>query len=174
MEISWATSARCLNTNYEHDIKNYWDGGVVYRYLHWIAGRYGCNRVCNFSGYAIIIYMRSRPRERFYRDVKLVCICKVCKVEFRPERYSAFARIGLCHKHRYIYYRNWYINWFLPWFAKQSPETQQRYRDMRYGVWKKWVNSYPERRKKIALDSYHRRKADPTNKKRKHRKTNLG
>ena len=112
--------------------------------------------------------MRSRSRERFYHDVKLVCICKMCGVEFRPARYSMFAMIGLCHKHRYIYYQNWYINRFLPWFAKQTPAVQQYYRDMRYGVWKKWVEKNKDKRRLQALTSYHRNKHKST---RKHRAT---
>ena len=107
--------------------------------------------------------------KHFYKDIKLIKLCKACGVEFRPLRYSFFAHLGLCHKHRKVWYRNWYINWFLPWFKKQSPEVQQRYRDMRYGVWKKWVENNKDRRRLQALVSYHKNK--DKHRDRKHRAT---
>lgn len=104
----------------------------------------------------------------FYRDVKLIKFCKVCNVEYRPERGSFFAMLGLCHKHRKVYYQDWYKNKFLPFFEKLSLEQKQKYRDMRYGVWKKWVTNNVERRRLQALESYHRNKHKHTD--RKHRK----
>ncbi len=108
--------------------------------------------------------------KHFWRDVKLIKHCKVCHVEYRPERYSFFATLGLCHKHRSVYYRNWYINKFLPFFAKLPPEKKQYYRDMQRKRWNEWVSNNIDKRRARALESYHRRKVDPKNKKRKHRK----
>ena len=106
--------------------------------------------------------------KHFYRDVKLISFCKVCGVEFRPPRASFFAMLGLCHKHRKLYYRAWYFNVYLPFFKKLTPAQQQKYRDRRYQVWLKWVTNNKERRKLQALESYHRRKH--LHKDRKHRK----
>lgn len=96
----------------------------------------------------------------FYKDVKIIKICKVpeCGVEYRPERGSFFAEIGLCHKHRTIYYRNWYINRFLPFFKKLPEAEKERYRKMKLAVWKKWVERNKDKRRLQALESYHRNK----------------
>jgi len=109
--------------------------------------------------------------KHFYKDVKVIKFCKFCGVSFRPQRGSFFSSLGLCHKHRRVYYRNWYINKFLPFFAKLTPEQQQKYRDMRYATWKKWVSNNVERRRLQALESYHRNKDKPQNKARRHRRT---
>jgi len=116
---------------------------------------------------------RLRVSKHFYRDVKLILFCKVpdCHVEYRPVRASFFAKLHLCHKHRSVYYRDWYINKFLPFFAKLSKEDKQRYRNMRYEVWKKWVIKNIDKRRLQALESYHRRKGEAKNKARKHRAT---
>ena len=108
--------------------------------------------------------------KHFYRDVKVIKVCKVptCLVEYRPPKDSFFARLNLCHKHRTIYYRNWYINRFLPFFAKLSKEEQQRYRDMRYEAWLDWVDKNTDKRRQQALESYHRNKHKHVA--RKHRK----
>lgn len=95
---------------------------------------------------------------RPYRDIKLIKFCKVCGVEYRPARYSFSAHLGLCHKHRRVYYKNWYANYFLPWFKKQPPAVKQKYREKKYASWKKWVEKNIDRRRKQALESYHRRK----------------
>ena len=111
--------------------------------------------------------------KEFYRDIKLIISCKNCGVEYRPARFSFFASLKLCWKCRRIYYRNWYINKFLPWFMKQPKEVQDKYRKMRYDAWLKWVEKNADKRRKQALESYHRRKLDPKNRARKHVKINL-
>ena len=105
----------------------------------------------------------------FYRDVQLIIFCKVCKVPYRPQRYSFFALLGLCHKHRGEYYKQWYLNRYLPFFAQLSPEQKQKYRDRRYQVWKKWVAANVTRRRAQALKSYHLNK--DKHRARKHRST---
>jgi len=117
----------------------------------------------------------SSNKLKFYKDIKVIKFCKAkgCGVEYRPARGSFFSHLGVCHKHRRVYYMNWYANIFLPWFKKQTPEVQQKYRDMRYGVWLKWCKKNSGRRRMQALKSYHRRKSDPANKKRKHRRVKL-
>lgn len=105
---------------------------------------------------------------RPYRDIKLIKFCKVCGVEFRPARYSVAARLGLCIKHRREYQRErakrygWHT-----W----SPEKKKESTRKNYSVWLNWVKNHPDYRRKLALESYHRRKLDPKNKARKHRAT---
>ena len=99
---------------------------------------------------------------RYYKEKHILvrrCKAPECPASYRPERGSQHDRMGLCWKHRRIWYRNWYLNWFLPWFKKQPPEIQVHYRQMKYNVWLKWVEKNINRRRKSALTSYHKQKA---------------
>ena len=109
----------------------------------------------------------------FYRDIKLIKFCKVkgCGAEYRPVRYSFFAQLGLCHKHRSVYYREVYLNRYLPFFNELSPEGKQKYRLRRYEVCEKWVIKNSVRRRKQALESYHRNK--DKHKERRHLATHI-
>ena len=103
----------------------------------------------------------------FYKDIKVIKFCKVCKISCRFPNDSFFSSLGLCYKHRRDFYRDWRKKVWWPWFKKQLPEVQKKYRDS----WNKWVEKNIDRRRKIALRSYHRRKFDSKNKARKHRAT---
>ena len=105
----------------------------------------------------------------YYKDIKIIKFCKVCGVRYRPARYSHQASLGLCHTHRRIYK----LEEFRKWFKKLSPEVQKKYRDREYEIWKKWVLKHMDRRRKMALESYHRRKGEPKNRARKHRATKI-
>src|SRR3972149_552919 len=107
----------------------------------------------------------------YYKDIKIIKFCKFsgCGVSFRPTRGSIIGSIGLCHKHRPQFYKDRYKNWFVPWWKKQTPEFQRKYRDMKYGLWKKWVVKNIVLRSKQAVESYHRRKH--LHKGRRHRAT---
>ncbi len=104
----------------------------------------------------------------FYKDVKIIKFCKVCHVPYRPKRYTFFAMLGLCWKCRRPYYTKWYREVWKPWFAKQSPERKAKYKKAQYLNWKVWVTKNELKRRKQALESYHRNKAKHT---RKHRAT---
>lgn len=105
---------------------------------------------------------------RFYREIKIIRSCKVCGVEFRPARYSVAANLWLCIKHRREYQRE---QAKLYGWKSWSPERKKEEAKKRYPVWLNWVKNHPERRRELALMSYHRRKLDPKNKTRRHRAT---
>lgn len=107
--------------------------------------------------------------KHFYRDIQLIKQCKVCGVEYRPPRYSFFAVLGLCQKHRKQYYKHHYIVIKLPWLKALSPQRRAEWWKQHYGHLRKWVRDNPERRKAIALVSYHKNK--DKHKARKHRAT---
>ena len=106
--------------------------------------------------------------QHFYKDVKIIKFCKVCGVEFRPQRFSLAAALGLCHTHRHAYQQKHYREVYVPFLATATPEQKAAYRKKRYEVWKKWVNVYKTKRRAQALASYHRNKHKHVS--RKHRK----
>ncbi len=109
----------------------------------------------------------------FYKDVKLIKRCKKCRVEYRPKRYSFSATLGLCWDCRRPYYKKWYQEVWKVWFERQTKEKQKQLRKAKLFGWKIWVMKNKVRRRKQALESYHRRKNNPTNKKRRHRATKI-
>ncbi len=107
--------------------------------------------------------------KHFYRDIKVIKNCKVCRVEYRPIRSSFNDRLGLCYKHRKQYYKHYYIAIRLAWLKALSPQRRAEWWKQHYGHLRQWVKDNPERRKAIALASYHRNKGK--HKARKHRAT---
>lgn len=97
-------------------------------------------------------------RQKFYKDIKLIKFCKECWVEYRPQRYTFFAMLGLCWVCRRKYYKRWYHEVWKPWFAKQPPEVQARHKKTQLVNWKVWVTRNMLKRQQQALASYHRRK----------------
>ena len=108
--------------------------------------------------------------KHFYKDVKVIKFCKArgCNVEFRPERGSIEDRLGFCIVHRREHYKAWYRDVCLPYAKTLTPDQRKRYAKTRHETWKKWVIKNLEKRRKQALESYHRNKAK--HKDRKHRK----
>ena len=96
--------------------------------------------------------------KHFYHDIKLIKFCKKCGVEYRPARYTFFAMLGLCWKCRRPYYRKWYLEMWRPWFAAQPKEKQDQLRKAKLVNWKVWVTKNEIKRRKQALESYHRNK----------------
>lgn len=102
--------------------------------------------------------------KKFFRDIKVIKFCKAvehgrqCGVAYKPARGSFFARLGYCYVHRRKYYKEWYTEKFVPWFDNQSEETKRYYRRIKREIWDAWVAKYPERRRSIALTSYHKNK----------------
>lgn len=119
---------------------------------------------------AILVNMTKLYGEsgRPYRDIKLIKFCKKCGVEYRPARYTFFAMLGLCWKCRRLYYRKWYLESWKPWFAAQPKEKQDQIRKAKLVNLKVWVMKNKIKRRKQALESYHRNKHKH---KRKHRAT---
>lgn len=111
--------------------------------------------------------------KKFYREVKLIKFCKnkKCGVEYRPQRGSFFAMLGLCWECRRPYYAMWYKEIWKPWFANQTPKKQAEIKNQKYLAWKAWVTDNIVKRRKQALASYHRNKKKKSNKERKHRST---
>lgn len=106
--------------------------------------------------------------KHFYKDVKLIKSCKVCHVEYRPPRYSFFAMLGLCWNCRRPYYKEWYEKRWKKWYAKLSLEDKLKYKKAALVNWKAWVTRNEIKRRKQALDSYHKNKHRHLQ--RKHRK----
>ncbi len=95
---------------------------------------------------------------------KWIKFCSICGIDYAPKRGSWEAATNLCVLHRDQWYKELYKKKYL---FERLPYRKA----LRYKVWLAWVKKNWERRKKIALDSYHRRKNEPHNKMRKHRAT---
>lgn len=91
---------------------------------------------------------------QFTKDIKIIKFCKVCRVEFRPDRGSPQAGLGLCYEHRKIFYRKKSFKWF----KSLSPERRKYFQKRQYPIWLKWVVNNIEKRRRQARESYHRRK----------------
>jgi len=106
-------------------------------------------------------------KTKFYKDIKIVKRCKKCGVPFRPARYSY--HLGLC-----IVCRREFIKFSRPsWkesVAKMTPERREEFMEKEYLRWQKWVNAHIDRRRYLALKSYHQRKYIPSNRARSHHK----
>ena len=88
----------------------------------------------------------------FYRDIKLIRVCKFCGTQYRPRRFGAFATLRRCYKCRKLWFKEAYKRW-----GKEYSKTPAR-KKSNYEVWKKWVKKNPERFKEIQLASLTRRK----------------
>lgn len=108
-------------------------------------------------------------RTKFFRDIKLIKFCKVCKVEYRPPRGSFAAASGLCYVHRKIFTKESFAKWNKRFWARMTPEQRKAYRKKQQKNWLNWVIKNIDRRRKQALESYHRKKH--LHKSRKHRRT---
>ena len=105
----------------------------------------------------------------FYKDIKIIKVCRVCGVSFRPPRFTHRASISLCIKH----FRIQSNEAFKKRFAGLSKEEKSLLSKKRYPYWLEWKKKNIIKRNKIALESYHRRKNDSKNKARRHRRTKL-
>lgn len=105
-----------------------------------------------------------------WRDVRVIRWCKVCKISFRPERGSVEDRLGYCHTHRHEHYAKWWEEYGKKYFDTLSPEKQEEYAKTRYEVWLRWVEENKEKRRQIALASYHRNKKKRRAKRNKQRR----
>ena len=100
---------------------------------------------------------------KFYKErVTPWKICKKCGVEYRPPT-KRTATLGLCYVHRKDFAKEFYQKYGKKWQLENWAKV--------YEWWKDWVKRNPERRRQIALESYHRNKDKPSNKARKHRAT---
>lgn len=94
--------------------------------------------------------------KELFRPVK---ICKECGVEFRVKSNVAY-KLSLCPTHA----RAW---WRIQWkkYGKKharKPENKKK----NYLAWKSWVTEHLERRRQIALESFHRNKHKKKNQER--------
>lgn len=118
-------------------------------------------------GHKVPMYWRShrQQKERFFVGGR---VCKVCGVKYlKPKSYS-LAGLRLCYVHRKEWFKECYQNYTKEW-RRKHPE----YKVVQYQVWKKWVVQNLERRRNIALRSYHKLKNNPKNKARKHIATKI-
>ena len=107
--------------------------------------------------------------KHFYRDIQLIKFCKKCGVEYRPRRFSYQAASGLCIVCRRAMKAKYWREVGLPRFRALSPEQRREIWKKRYPSWLKWVAKNLPKRRKMALDSYHRRKEEHWH--RRHRST---
>src|SRR3990167_8851235 len=104
---------------------------------------------------------------KFYKEYHYIKHCRVCGVQYRPGRYDSRRNISLCWPHRKIYLREQFNKWF-----NNLPEERKVLRkEYCYSIWKKWVIQNIEKRRTVALVSYHKRKNESKNKARKHVRT---
>jgi hypothetical protein len=116
-------------------------------------------------------YGRYRQRYPVYREYFYIYQCKVCRIEFRPQHEDRYRRyLRLCHKCRMEYSRKRYRAYYLSYFQALPPERQRTIKAKRYAIWKVWVGKNIERRRKQALESYHRCKHRHN---RRHRRTRI-
>ena len=111
-------------------------------------------------------------KEQFYKVKKIIKFCRFpnCGVMFRPDN-NPYNK-GLCYVHRKQYQREQYKKWK----ANLTPEQKEKIKEYgrnHYPQWLIWVSKNIERRRRIALRSYHRRKKEPKNKMRRHRRTKI-
>lgn len=102
-----------------------------------------------------------KDKLKFYKDLKLIYFCKECGVEYRPQRFTYKANLHRCWKCRRLYCSER--------FKKQTPERQREIKERNYKLGKLWVIKNIEKRRKIALKSYHQRKDE--HRARRHRRT---
>ena len=75
-------------------------------------------------------------------------------MDYEAKRESYAAKTDLCVKHRHLFNKEKYKRYgTLPHVKKKN-----------YQNWLRWVKKNPERRRAIALASFHRHKGDPKNK----------
>lgn len=108
----------------------------------------------------------SQANDRVYTsNWKWIKFCKLCGMDYEAKRGSFEAMTNLCYKHRNLWYKELYKI-----YGKEHDKLPRR-KKMWYKSWLKWVKKNYEKRRAIALASYHRRKQEPKNKARKHRRT---
>lgn len=88
--------------------------------------------------------------------------CKECGVEYTG-RSQWSVRLGLCAVHR----REWFKKFYQE-YTKEYLRTHPEARLRAYQSWRRWVIKNLSRRRTLALESYHRNKNKPGNKKRRH------
>lgn len=98
----------------------------------------------------------------FAKDKKKKVFCLKCGEIIEDYDVNKASNTTFCKKHRYIF--NKYI-------YEKGEKFNSVLKNKTFNRWKNWTFKNWDRRNKIALDSYHRRKNDPKNKKRKHRRT---
>lgn len=96
-----------------------------------------------------------RKASYFYKVKKYIKFCRFpgCGVEFRPDNNPN--NLGLCIVHRKLYQKE-----HNKWYTNLSPEKKKEYIKKQVLANKGWVARNPERRRQIALRSYHKRKSD--------------
>ena len=98
-------------------------------------------------------------KQYIFKRTKTIHFCKKCGIAFHSHKKLHF---GLCSVHRKPVMRAQY----------QKAKAEGRInKELRYKNWKKWVVENIDRRRQLALESYHRNKNKPSNKMRKHRAT---
>mgnify|MGYP001613690737 FL=1 len=103
--------------------------------------------------------MRRFAQGKIYKEIRLIRICRDCGTQYRPLRFSWHAWTQRCYHCR----GKWAKENNAKWWNSLTPERQKEYRKRGYQSWLRWVKKHPEKRNKVALVSYHRRKSDPKN-----------
>ena len=92
-------------------------------------------------------------KESYFKNNKYIKFCRFpgCGVMFRPDNNPY--NNGLCYVHRKLYQKE-----HNKWYANLSPEKKKEYIKKSVLANKEWVIKNIDRRRKIALKSYHKRK----------------
>jgi hypothetical protein len=104
------------------------------------------------------------PREKLFKDIKVIKRCKNCGVVFRPRR-DVYHKLCRTCRRKVNYLNN------KAWYERLSPEKKAIYWEKKYEQRRQWEKKNPMRRRVLALESYHRCKMKESNRKRKHRRT---
>ena len=95
-------------------------------------------------------------KDHYFKDKKTIKFCRFpdCGVMFRPDNNPY--NNGLCYVHRKQYQKEHSGKWY----AGLSPEKKKEYIKKSILVNKEWVIKNIDRRRAIALKSYHKRKRE--------------
>lgn len=98
-------------------------------------------------------------RFKFYKEYHYIKFCKICRVEFQPQRNDTYRRyLGLCYVCKRKYHKKRYQEYYIPYFNALPQEKQQGIKKARYEAWRRWVQAHIGRRRAQALKSYHAHK----------------
>ena len=98
----------------------------------------------------------------FSRNIKVIKFCKgklpngkTCSIEYNPQT-RTLAYLGFCYTHRKQFYKKIWRKYGKP-YQRIYGKTPAR-KAKQYIRWRKWVTRNIDKRRLIALKSYHRHK----------------
>jgi len=91
-------------------------------------------------------YYQAKPKKTyFYRDVKIIRLCKVCKVMFKPVRGRYHHNLCIEHRRKFLH------DYYAKKRANMSPEEKRELNHRNAPNRKRWIEKNLNRRRDIAL-----------------------